>query len=739
VILLIVLIGCSKPVEKFKNAEKLQHAGQYRAALEQYAQLLEKVPADDPEVVSLIQLRMGECLWTLNRPREAYAALEESLRNNAQNTTARLRLAELLLAGADTSGAMEQANLVLKHDPQNVTALSTLGAALIDSGNQARARLVLIRILELDRSQVNSALTLAELYAREGQIDEAERILRDVGSHAGHDPRPWLAIARLEEIVGDVASADGSYRKAVDVEDSTETELRLAQFLAREAQIKDAEEVLRKLGSRDPESSVSLPDFDLAAGRPASAAAEYGRILGASTLLPRGQVRSSLSRGSVAARLIETELQLAVQQQRTDNAASLATLTGAKAHLQQFHSYFDPATAAALAAEVSLASENLTAAEQLAQQAILLSPRSAPAHYVLGLIRQRGGLHDVARAEWQSALQAAPGFVPARLALATQALDTGEATAAEEIVSSVVRDEPANFQALCLYAKALIALGREEQAAMIARRAAAANPSSAEPHEIMGTIAVHQRNLGKALVEYEQALLAEPHSQSATQKLAEVYRKGTISRALLSGIERTAENPPRSAVLMEIAGRLYADRGWRSDAERCLRLALQWDPRKTSAATALAQLYLASGNPQAADALLNNEVGFGPSSEQESRDSSTVENYERSLRQGDSTGAAANNLAWLYAERGTNLDRALALALRAEMLAPRNPAVQDTLGVVHLKRHEYSKAVKALEKALMLTEVSPVSNATLLEFRQHLAEAYMHSGQTQAATALERQ
>jgi Tfp pilus assembly protein PilF len=730
--LLAVFLGCANPVEKFKNAEKLQRAGEYRAALEQYAQLLERVPADQPEVLSLIQLRMSECLWSLKRPQEAYAALEESLRNNAKNTPAHLRLAQLLLAGADTAGAVEQANLVLKNDPQNVQALSLLGAAFIDAGSPARARVVLVRVLELDPAQVNAALTLAELYARNGEMDEARKVLHDVARQDVHDPRPWLALARLEEIIGNANRAESSYRQAVRAQDSTETKLRLAQFLARQAQITEAEEILRGLDSRDPESSVALPDFDLAAGRAASAAAEYGRILGMPSPALHGE--PPLSRSSVAARLVETELQLATQQKQADDTAWAATFAAAKAHLRQFHSYFDPATATALAAEVSFASENLTAAEQLAQQAIVLSPKSAPAHYVLGLVRQRGGLPDLARTEWQSALQAAPGFTPARIALAAQALDSADAVAAEAIISSVVRDEPANFQALCLYARVLMALGRDDQAMMIARRALAASPSSAAPHEIMGAIAVRWRNLGKALIEYEQALLLEPHSQSATRGLTGVYRKGAISRAMLAGIERTAQNPPRSPVLMEIAGRLYVDRGWRSDAERCLRRALAWDPQRASAATALAELYVSSGNARAADALLDNG---GDLTDGKSRNSAkTAEEYEHSLQKGDPTGATANNLAWLYAQKGTNLDRALALALKAQMLAPQNPAVLDTLGVVHLKRHEYSKAVKDLETALELTATAPVSGETLLQFRQHLAEAYMRSGQTEAASAV---
>ncbi|PYX90372.1 MAG: hypothetical protein DMG67_12895 [Acidobacteria bacterium] len=738
-ILIFALIGCANPVKKFKNAEKLQHSGQCLPALEQYARLLEKIPSSEPGVLSLIQLRMGECLWSLDRPQEAYAALQESLRNNAANMPAHLRLAELLLAGADTAGAAEQAKLVLQGDPNNVEALSILGTALIDTGNSTRAKLVLVRVLELNPGQVNSALTLAELYAREDQPDAARKVLHQVASLQPQDPRPWLALARLEEILGNASGAENNYRQAVRVQDSSETELRLAQFLAREAQLKETEDILRRLDSRTSEVSVTLPDFDLAAGRTAPAAALYSRILGAPAPPVQEKIPTRLSRSSVAARLIETELQLAAQQKRADDLASAVTLAHARAHLRQFRGYFDPATAAALAAEVSFAAENLATAEQQAQQAIALAPGSAPAHYVLGLIRQRNGLPDLAKAEWQAALQAAPSFTPARMALAAQALASGDAAATEEMISAVIREEPANFQALCIYAHSLMALGRSEQATLIAHRALAANSFSAEPHEILGSIAVRQRNFGKALIEYEQALLLEPHSQSATRELADVYRKGTISRHMLVKIEKIAQNPPRSAALMEIAGRLYAGRGWRSDASRCLRRALQWDPKRASAATALAELYVASGNPRAADALLSNDASSDAPATGINRKSSTLaEQYERGLQQGDPTGTAANNLAWILAEQGKNLDRALALAQRARLLAPQNPAVLDTLGVIHLKRREYSQAVRTLKKAMELATINPVSSETLVQFRHHLAEAYLCSGETQAAIALQQ-
>src|SRR5579859_1807092 len=264
--LMVLVIGCADPVKSFNKAEELQHSGQYLPALQQYARLLERVPSDEREVLALIQLRMAECLWSLNRPQEAYGVLEESIRNNPSNAAARVRMAELLLSGSDIAGAAEQANTVLQNDPNNLEALSVLGTAFIDGGQPEQAKLVLTHILAIDPTQVNAALTLAEAYAREDQAPAARKVLHDAANVQPQDPRPWLALARLEEIVGDGNTAESDYRQAVKVKDCSETELRLAQFLARETQIKEAEDILQRLGSDSSEERVTLPDFELAAG-----------------------------------------------------------------------------------------------------------------------------------------------------------------------------------------------------------------------------------------------------------------------------------------------------------------------------------------------------------------------------------------------------------------------------------------------------------------------------------------
>src|SRR5262249_39806937 len=68
-----------------------------------------------------------------------------------------------------------------------------------------------------------------------------------------------------------------------------------------------------------------------------------------------------------------------------------------------------------------------------------------------------------------------------------------------------------------------------------------------------------------------------------------------------------------------------------------------------------------------------------------------------------------NNMAYVYATRGSNLGEALKLARRAQELAPNSPFVLDTLGLVHYRRGEYAEAEPVLRKAVGLPGSPPAA------------------------------
>jgi uncharacterized protein HemY len=231
-------------------------------------------------------------------------------------------------------------------------------------------------------------------------------------------------------------------------------------------------------------------------------------------------------------------------------------------------------------------------------------------------------------------------------------------------------------------------------------------------------------------------VLLDSHCAEAIQGLIRLYRRGKVERSTLLKMEQVAAQPPSSAPLLEVAGRLYAQHGWYVDAERSLRGALAIDPQRSTAAVALAAIFAERGDvPDAAQVM--SRVGgkiaallSGITAQQHNDAAGAIAQYETALREGERSGVAANNLAWLYAQQNMRLDRALELAEQARAQAPRDPAVLDTVGVVHLRRREYSDAVATLQRAAALAGApGPSWPAGLAaEIRKHLQEAYFRAG-----------
>ncbi len=106
--------------------------------------------------------------------------------------------------------------------------------------------------------------------------------------------------------------------------------------------------------------------------------------------------------------------------------------------------------------------------------------------------------------------------------------------------------------------------------------------------------------------------------------------------------------------------------------------------------------------------------------------------YEKVLAMDPMAAVAANNLAWIYAEDGGNLDVALGLAQTAKSRLANSSEVGDTLGWVY-----YKKGLPAL--AVPIFRDSVEQSPTIAIYRYHLGLAYAKNGdRNEARQALEQ-
>ena len=137
--------------------------------------------------------------------------------------------------------------------------------------------------------------------------------------------------------------------------------------------------------------------------------------------------------------------------------------------------------------------------------------------------------------------------------------------------------------------------------------------------------------------------------------------------AARSRIETKLTQRPDSAPLLLTAAHTYGAIGDRAAAERVLRRTIEVDPSNLQAYGLLGQLYLTERRTKEAIAEFERILARNPKSvpahtligmllEADNKRDEARRRYEQALSVDPRSPVPANNLAWMYAERGENLD-----------------------------------------------------------------------------------
>ena len=100
--------------------------------------------------------------------------------------------------------------------------------------------------------------------------------------------------------------------------------------------------------------------------------------------------------------------------------------------------------------------------------------------------------------------------------------------------------------------------------------------------------------------------------------------------------------------------------------------------------------------------------------------------YEQSLRIQPDNVIALNNLAFMLADSGSDLDQALTMAQRAKQQRPNDGNVSDTLGWIYIKKNLSDSAI-AIFRDLVKAEPERAT------YRYHLAMALYQKGDKASA------
>ena len=229
----------------------------------------------------------------------------------------------------------------------------------------------------------------------------------------------------------------------------------------------------------------------------------------------------------------------------------------------------------------------------------------------------------------------------------------------------------------------------------------------------------------RALMGQVEVMVAEKKPQEALDLLQDQVAKYPeridLRMALGNAAVRMGKYDVGIATFQEVLPKLDKDAKARADVY--LRIGESYR-RKGDTASAIASL-------RQAQQILPDDIVIGGTlalvQDQAGQSEEAEKQYRAVLKLDPDNGLAMNNLAYLLADNGGDLDEALQLAQRARAARQDLPAISDTLGWIYLKKGMTDAAVGMFDGLVQKEPGNPT-------FHYHLAMALLAKGDKFAAT-----
>lgn len=699
-----------------------------------------------------------------NKLREGYWELRETVRLDPANTEARLQYGQLSRLAGEHDEALAQAEAVIAADANSMPAHLLKAQAVEALKRFDEAKALYDAAVERFPTEGAPLLLAGNYYLRQGLREEAEPYFRKL-TEVQPTFSSWAAYAGfLAQDRARDAEAEAAYQRAGELAGDEERPLAervLASFYYSRERYGDAERVLTaavEARPQDLDAIYVLARFYAARGdeKRADAMIEEATRAKPDDVKPhlvlsayrgrKGDLEGALAAADAAlaidaehlqARLRRAELLLDIGYREKDKAKIAQGRGIVDAVLTK-----DPSTPEALfvKAKIELAEGQTGEAVSDLRHALDLRPDWAEAHYLLGsaLLLQRD--LNGARAEISRSLEIDGQLVEARRMLARVHLLAGENELAVEAGERALKQRPDDVETRLLVAQARVRLNRTADAL----KDLAAIPAEQQTGETLfaqGRIMLITGDTAKARELFLRANEKLPDHPEVLESLLQLDRRENRIQESVERIQAAVSAQPENPRLLHLNGLVQVLIGRGPDAERSFRRAIELAPNDLAPYHSLAQYLSVTGRrdevlatyERAASQRPDNaglQLVLGSLYEAYGETAKARETYEKSIQMDPSLAPAKNNLAYLLAEAGENLDRALDLAQEAKAALPESGHAADTLGWVLFKKGIPSAAVSHLREAEGLFRAEDPNLAIV---RHHLAQALEALGQKEDA------
>jgi tetratricopeptide (TPR) repeat protein len=578
-----------------------------------------------------------------------------------------------------------KADSIKKDQPYLVLAL---GRALATNRQLPEAEAQYRRVMQLDKKITVAHTELYQLYAVQNRLQEAEQILKDAFTT---NPKEYGFL----------------------------TQLAMHYYIQRRRD--DMVKVLDQLKSHHndfPKNStgayVVAGDFFLRLGDPDGAVGQYRA----------GMKVDNDRKATYQKRIIEVLMR-----------------QGKRAEAAQINDEIlkdNPRDndARGLAASLMLDKGDVQRAMQDLQSVVTAAPNNFVARFNLGRAHMAKGETEQARQQFTEAIRLRPDYIPPRLALSQLHIMRREFDNALTMAGEVLKFDRNSLAARLLQSAALMGQQKFAESRALLGALLKNDPNSSDAWFQLGLVNLAEKRYSESEEGFRKAYQLNPANTRGLLGMVETYMaQGKPEQALQILQAESGKYPDRSDLMVLLGNNAVRSGKYDYAIDQFRKVLTKVDPKSRQAGDIhlrIGETYRRKGDlangvaslQKAAEVIPNDRFvlhTLALTLDTAGRRDEARQAYEQVLKIDPNNGVAMNNLAYLMAETGGDLNQALTYAQRAKQRLPNLHEVSDTLGWIYLKKNLSDSAIDIFRD--LVTKAPKHST-----YRYHLGMALSQKG-----------
>ena len=623
---------------------------------------------------------------------QAVKVCEEYLEKNGDDEEVYLILGNSLAYLKKLDEAVGKLELATEKFPENLKIKVNLSKLLVVAGNVKDGRFMLENLVKENPNDIELQIALAQMYIRIERYDLALLSLEALKDKKPENPKSYQLLAQLALMKNKVDTAKNVLLEAEDVGVKDSNLFRMhAMIYHREGDSVNGLKYYEKAADSATEETRQTNQMILV---------EYHSFL-KNYKKAQGILENVIAQGATNKGLKSRVVELFLAQGEYDQAKNSVDAL-LKEDSGNARGHF-------LKGLMMMKDKDVTEAREQFSKARELDPDDAANQFLYGLTFKNES-QDISITEIGEALKKNPNLMKARVALAELFAKKGDFQASLDEIDKVIENDSDNVGFRAFRISVLLKMGKAELAVEDAQLLVKREPEKIWHKFRLAEIYFITKRYEEALPLYKDLLEGKPDSVQILNRLVGLSMLQKDPENAIRLADTFLSKYPDNGPAILVKAKIHLSQGQLDLAENIL-VPVADKGSEVAPIVILADLYRLKAEAENAKKYYNKALELAPENIglrmkladfylKNGELADAIESYETVLKQKADFLPAMNNLAFLYADKKGNLERALELATAVSKRLPKNSDVADTLGWIYVLKKDYVQAEPYLHIAL---------------------------------------